>query len=173
MQIVAYSDGYCKGNGKNVSKAGGSYAAYFVEQGPIMYGSSVDHATIAEKGELLFHVTHEFPHKQLDCTLSIIPYTNNLAEAVTCNLLLQELNAFNYLTPKNNICICLDSELILNQILGIYKCNMPSLKKVYKNIDAVLSLAQKKCRCTRTELFRNLLFTWIPGDEMKKTIIQH
>ena len=173
-KVVAYSDGWVTNNGQIHAEAGGSTAAYNISTlTNIFKDTQVDHALVAQTS-LLFHEQHTYDlhhHKVRE----VLPakHTNNTAEALSLYLLILELKELNLIKPGIDILILLDSELILNQVLGLYRTNQQPLKVIYKQLFQLLDKVAQTYRIGRREIFQILSFLHIPGTEMKKTIINH
>ena len=159
--LVSYSDGFIQGNGKNFQTGGGTFAIFDITDVSPFPGD--DHLLINKQGELLERTSNTY-HGFL---------TNNICEAKAFFELVATLHYRKLINKSNTIFTYLDSELILYQVLGIYKINSINLKETYKNLNILLTKIEKEEGLTRQEIFNIINLQHIPGIEMKKTIIGH
>ena len=173
-KVVAYSDGWVTNNGQIHAEAGGSTAAYNISTlRNIFTDTQINHQLISDS-PLLFHEQHTYDLTN-NKVKEVLPtkHTNNTAEALSLYLLIIELNELNLIRPGVDILLLLDSELILNQVQGLYKTNQQPLKIIYQYLFQLLDRVARTHRIARRDIFQIISFLHIPGTEMKKTIINH
>lgn len=162
MEYLVYVDGFCKGNGKRDAKAGGSFAVYKLGQDDRI-GAGL-HARLATRMPL-YH-DREF--------IVVVPdrdhATNNFAEAASLRTAIAWLITSGLLVHGNTIHICMDSQLVLNQVTGMYKTNKLHLRKIYMSIYDML---EKHSRSIGENAEKLISFHWISGDIMKASGIAH
>lgn len=162
MDYLVYVDGLCKRNGSRDAEAGGSFAVYRLEK-----GEKVDnglHDRLARRMPL-YHDS-EFAVVVSDQDQA----TNNYAEAVSLHTAISWLISSGLLTDGNTIHICMDSQLVLNQVVGMYKTKKIHLKKIYMSIYDMLGKHGKAIGMNAEKL---ITFHWISGDVMKASVIAH
>ena len=162
MDYLVYVDGLCKRNGSSDAEAGGSFAVYRLEKGEKVDDSL--HVRLARRMPL-YH----------DSEFAIVvseqeQATNNYAEAVSLQTAIAWLISGGLLVQGNTIHICMDSQLVLNQIVGIYKTKKIHLKKIYMSIYDMLD---KHSKAIGTNAEKLIAFHWISGDVMKASVIAH
>lgn len=161
-KLLIYSDGACTGNGTSRGTIGGSYAAYSVDPDMNWRGTRAenDHMLLAEEDPVEFRHRFDLPIGKTERP------TNNLAEAKTLEVALAWVKWYIKNHPEyDEVEICMDSQLVMNQLQGIYATNNTALRRVHNRILKLLdSLEAGGVRHQ---------FTWIPGTLMKKTIIAH
>lgn len=162
MDYLVYVDGLCKRNGSNDAEAGGSFAVYRLEKGEKVDDSL--HARLARRMPL-YH----------DSEFAVVvseqeQATNNYAEAVSLQMAIAWLISGGLLVQGNTIHICMDSQLVLNQIVGMYKTKKIHLKKIYMSIYDMLD---KHSKAIGTNAEKLIAFHWISGDVMKASVIAH
>ena len=160
MDYLVYVDGLCKRNGS--SEAGGSFAVYRLEKGEKVDDSL--HVRLARRMPL-YH----------DSEFAVVvseqeQATNNYAEAVSLQTAIAWLISGGLLVQGNTIHICMDSQLVLNQIVGMYKTKKIHLKKIYMSIYDMLD---KHSKAIGTNAEKLIAFHWISGDVMKASVIAH
>ena len=160
MDYLVYVDGLCKRNGSSDAEAGGSFAVYRLEKGEKVDDSLHDslHARLARRMPL-YH----------DSEFAVVvseqeQATNNYAEAVSLQTAIAWLISGGLLVQGNTIHICMDSQLVLNQIVGMYKTKKIHLKKIYMSIYDMLD---KHSKAIGTNAEKLIAFHWISGDVMK------
>lgn len=161
-KLLIYSDGACTNNGWDNAEICGSYAAYDVSPELNWRGTRASDNHMSLLNETPLEVQHRV---QLPYFSNERP-TNNLAEVKTLELAVMWAN--NYIKRHqeySEIEFCLDSQLVLNQVQGVYAVRNAPLRKVYIRIHTILDRFDKKNV--------NVRWTWIPGDLMKQTIIKH
>ena len=152
MRCVVYCDGACRRNGKSDAEAEGSFAVYDVGR----------HAAITPelherlRTEKPLHFEHRF------AVVADRP-TNNLAEATALEAALRWCKANGLINNNNEIHICMDSQLVLSQFLGVYQTRSPALRAVYQRIYAMLGKENE----------RAIHLHWIRGEVMKASILAH
>lgn len=170
MDYLVYVDGLCKRNGSSDAEAGGSFAVYRREKGEKVDDSLHDslhnslHARLARRMPL-YH----------DSEFAVVvsgqeQATNNYAEAVSLQTAIAWLISGGLLVQGNTIHICMDSQLVLNQIVGMYKTKKIHLKKIYMSIYDMLD---KHSKAIGTNAEKLIAFHWISGDVMKASVIAH
>lgn len=170
MDYLVYVDGLCKRNGSSDAEAGGSFAVYRLEKGEKVDDSLHDslhnslHARLARRMPL-YH----------DSEFAVVvseqeQATNNYAEAVSLQTAIAWLISGGLLVQGNTIHICMDSQLVLNQIVGMYKTKKIHLKKIYMSIYDMLD---KHSKAIGTNAEKLIAFHWISGDVMKASVIAH
>ena len=162
MDYLVYVDGLCKRNGSSDAEAGGSFAVYRLEKGEKVDDSL--HVRLARRMPL-YH----------DSEFAVVvseqeQATNNYAEAVSLQTAIAWLISGGLLVQGNTIHICMDSQLVLNQIVGMYKTKKIHLKKIYMSIDDMLD---KHSKAIGTNAEKLIAFHWISGDVMKASVIAH
>lgn len=162
MDYLVYVDGLCKRNGSSDAEAGGSFAVYRLEKGEKVDDSL--HARLARRMPL-YH----------DSEFAVVvsgqeQATNNYAEAVSLQTAIAWLISSGLLVHGNTIHICMDSQLVLNQIVGMYKTKKIHLKKIYMSIYDMLD---KHSKVIGTNAEKLIAFHWISGDVMKASVIAH
>lgn len=120
MDYLVYIDGFCKGNGKRDAEAGGSFAVYKLGHDDKI-GDKL-HARLAMRTPL-YH-DREFTVVVPDRDHA----TNNFAEATSLRTAISWLIASGLLVQGNTIHICMDSQLVLNQVTGMYRTNKLHLR---------------------------------------------
>lgn len=170
MDYLVYVDGLCKRNGSSDAEARGSFAVYRLEKGEKVDDSLHDslhnslHARLARRMPL-YH----------DSEFAVVvseqeQATNNYAEAVSLQTAIAWLISSGLLVQGNTIHICMDSQLVLNQIVGMYKTKKIHLKKIYMSIYDMLD---KHSKAIGTNAEKLIAFHWISGDVMKASVIAH
>lgn len=162
MDYLVYVDGLCKRNGSSDAEAGGSFAVYRLEKGEKVDDSL--HVRLARRMPL-YH----------DSEFAVVvseqeQATNNYAEAVSLQTAIAWLISGGLLVQGNTIHICMDSQLVLNQIVGMYKTKKIHLKKIYMSIYDMLD---KHSKAVGTNAEKLIAFHWISGDVMKASVIAH
>lgn len=162
MDYLVYVDGLCKRNGSSDAEAGGSFAVYRLEKGEKVDDSL--HARLVRRMPL-YH----------DSEFAVVvseqeQATNNYAEAVSLQTAIAWLISGGLLVQGNTIHICMDSQLVLNQIVGMYKTKKIHLKKIYMSIYDMLD---KHSKAIGTNAEKLIAFHWISGDVMKASVIAH
>ncbi|MGF0009273.1 MULTISPECIES: hypothetical protein [Desulfovibrio] len=162
MDYLVYVDGLCKRNGSSDAEAGGSFAVYRLEKGEKVDDSL--HVRLARRMPL-YH----------DSEFAVVvseqeQATNNYAEAVSLQTAIAWLISGGLLVQGNTIHICMDSQLVLNQIVGMYKTKKIHLKKIYMSIYDMLD---KHSKAIGTNAEKLIAFHWISGDVMKASVIAH
>lgn len=162
MDYLVYVDGLCKRNGSSDAEAGGSFAVYRLEKGEKVDDSL--HVRLARRMPL-YH----------DSEFAVVvseqeQATNNYAEAVSLQTAIAWLISGGLLVQRNTIHICMDSQLVLNQIVGMYKTKKIHLKKIYMSIYDMLD---KHSKAIGTNAEKLIAFHWISGDVMKASVIAH
>ncbi len=162
MDYLVYVDGLCKRNGSSDAEAGGSFAVYRLEKGEKVDDSL--HVRLARRMPL-YH----------DSEFAVVvseqeQATNNYAEAVSLQTAIAWLISGGLLVQGNTIHICMDSQLVLNQIVGMYKTKKIHLKKIYMSIYDMLD---KHSKAIGTNAEKLIAFHWISGDIMKASVIAH
>ncbi|NME52586.1 hypothetical protein [Desulfovibrio piger] len=162
MDYLVYVDGLCKRNGSSDAEAGGSLAVYRLEKGEKVDDSL--HVRLARRMPL-YH----------DSEFAVVvseqeQATNNYAEAVSLQTAIAWLISGGLLVQGNTIHICMDSQLVLNQIVGMYKTKKIHLKKIYMSIYDMLD---KHSKAIGTNAEKLIAFHWISGDVMKASVIAH
>jgi len=162
MDYLVYVDGLCKRNGSSDAEAGGSFAVYRLEKGEKVDNSL--HVRLARRMPL-YH----------DSEFAVVvseqeQATNNYAEAVSLQTAIAWLISGGLLVQGNTIHICMDSQLVLNQIVGMYKTKKIHLKKIYMSIYDMLD---KHSKAIGTNAEKLIAFHWISGDVMKASVIAH
>ena len=160
-RYLIYADGGCHGNGKRDARALGSFAVYKLGNEPV-------------NEALHIKLTYEQPLCH-EAEFSVIPVgngraTNNMAEAQTLRAALTWAINNNLLQNENEIHICMDSQLILSQFLGVYRCREQHLRQVYQSIYALL---KKQSEAVGTDVEKLIHLHWIPGTTMKSSVIGH
>lgn len=163
MRYITYADGACSNNGRSDAKIEGSFAVYSVpgEQGKSLF---TDHASLIGKDPMYFasRITLLVPKGGRP--------TNNLAEALTLHAAIAWLCGNDILAMPNDVTICMDSQMVLYQMSGLYKTRNGPMREVYQRIHGLLARQGKKSGCRMEEI---LHLDWIPGELMKSTIIGH
>lgn len=161
-KLLIYTDGACSGNGTSKGTIAGSYAAYAVDPDTNWRGTRAEneHMLLAEAEPV------EFRHKVTLPVSEMERPTNNLAEAKTLEMALAWLKQYiKENTDYKEVEICMDSQLVMYQLQGIYATNSPPLRRVYGRILKLLDALEARGV--------KYSFTWIPGVLMKKTRIAH
>lgn len=148
-----FVDGGCYDNGGMNASAYGSYHIYDT--------TDMDYPTV----DLLIPITPVL--QQMRFPISEERRTNNVAEARAMHLLLQTLLAQKYLNAENRITIYSDSQLIINQLKGIYATKDRHLFRIHQDTYRVLQKWENKFNVVPNEL---LSLERIPGTEMKKVL---
>jgi len=156
-KYYAYVDGGCPGNSHNATHMFGSYRVY----GPYEYTAERPAPGVLTQSEPCIR-NDRFHIQGLDTGKT----TNNMAEAMSMLNLFIELDQ-KFLTPDTQVVVCTDSQLIMNQILGVYNIKKPHLKKVYGLINNVADRFSSK---HGVSMWQCLNFEWITGDEMKEVL---
>lgn len=161
MQYLVYSDGGCPSNGRGTTNMFGSFAVYELPDGI----SDDIHDILVEQKPKHFCSKMDIPTVAKYCGA-----TNNIAEASTLHTAISWVVAHGLLIPGNHVHICMDSELVVRQVIGMYKTKNPHLKKLYGEIYRILAEHSKEIGVNAESL---ITFHHIPGTVMKKTIINH
>lgn len=163
MRYITYADGACSNNGRSNAKIEGSFAVYAVESQDLS-GQFTDHASLIGKEPLYFasRITLLIPKGGRP--------TNNLAEALTLHAAIAWLCGNDILAKHNDVTICMDSQMVLYQMSGLYKTRNGPMREVYQRIHDLLRKQGKKAGCRMEEI---LHLDWIPGELMKSTVIGH
>ena len=162
MQYIVYVDGACSNNGNLDAQASGSFAVYRLDK-PSRISTELHDRLLMDKSichESRFHIP-----ANNDCRP-----TNNMAEASSLHTAIAWCLDNNVLIPGNDLHICMDSQLVLNQFAGLYKTNNRRLREIYTGIYAML---RRKSTKHDEDLEKCLHLHWIPGDVMKRSIIGH
>lgn len=158
-RLLIYSDGGC-----NQTGAYGSYAAYGFAAEEAFPGTEEEHIRLhSEKQPIVFN--SRFP-----IVLSGFRPTNNMAEAATLLSALTWLCTNRTFSKKDSFLLCLDSELVINQMLGVYRVSNTTLKRLYTSIHTLLGRSEQK---TGFSIEKLISFKHIPGVLMKQLIIGH
>lgn len=127
---VCYCDGGCYNNGAVGAKAYGSFAVFRANM-PIEHEALVN-----------YHIESNMPYyieKMTSCEKAeYIGFTNNVAEATAMLNLVNYLLKHNILTKENKVVIHSDSEIIIRQVLGIYKVKDRKLLPIIQTISRKL-----------------------------------
>ena len=148
MKYVIYADGACSGNGKLEACAEGSFAVYELD-------GELNHEKLRTQKPL--------HHESRFAIVCDVKPTNNFAEATALKTALLWANRNGIFADGNEIHICMDSQLILNQFMGFYATKNVRLRKVYQEIYSMLT----------SEMERQIHLHWIRGEIMKTSIIGH
>lgn len=162
MDYLVYVDGLCKRNGSSDAEAGGSFAVYRLEKGEKVDDSL--HVRLARRMPLYHNSKFAVVVSEQEQA------TNNYAEAVSLQTAIAWLISGGLLVQGNTIHICMDSQLVLNQIVGMYKTKKIHLKKIYMSIYDMLD---KHSKAIGTNAEKLIAFHWISGDVMKASVIAH
>jgi ribonuclease HI len=152
---MAFVDGGCTGNGSQNGKAYGSYHVYDVTNIP-----NITPQEAPLRGKLVL----DSGRIDINANSWNTRPTNNLAEAVSMMLLLTTLNNKGLMSPKNTVDIYCDSELVLNQLMGVYRTKNPSLLKIHQGTYDVIHKYEKQ---HNTSWHLNTSLNKISGDDMK------
>lgn len=165
--FLMYCDGGCPSNGHyGRAHMFGSFAVYEAEEEKeFLHITEELHDTLREREPL--HFEHKF---DIISERRNESPTNNIAEARTMFTALAWACSAGLLRRGNTLTVCCDSQLIVNQITGDYKCNSVALKNTYKALYAVLKEESER---QGYNVERAIRFVWIPGTEMKQTILEH
>lgn len=158
MRYIIYADGACSNNGRQNAKIEGSFAVYDLA------GIEINHAKLIGKEPIYFasRMTLLVPKGGRP--------TNNLAEALTLHAAIAWLCANSILAKSNDVTICMDSQMVLYQMSGLYKTRNGPMREVYQRIHGLLAQQGKKAGCRMEDI---LHLDWIPGELMKSTVIGH
>lgn len=159
MKYHCFFDGGCIGNGRYDADAYGSCAGYIV-------GDDMPHPNRVDP-QYWINEAPDFADSRFDLNISAKRATNNMAEALSLHHLVVRLFSDNILCPDNEVFIYGDSQLIVNQVQGIWRVNNATLRKIYSDIHTVFSRYQKRYdqivgRCLSLGL--------IPGTLMKQIL---
>lgn len=161
MNYYIYADGGCKNNGKHgKAEPFCSFAVYRCSRTP-------EGAELHRQLKSLKPV-HHASRLALHCA-DHVP-TNNQAEANALAMAIAWCVNEKLVSPVNDIHIFMDSELVLNQFLGLYRTRHRHLRDVYSGIYTMLGNHSKKHGFDAEKCFH---LKWIPGETMKQTIIGH
>ena len=174
MDYLVYVDGLCKRNGSSDAEAGGSFAVYRLEKGEKVDDSLHDSLHNSLHDSLHARLARRMPLYR-DSEFAVVvsgqeQATNNYAEAVSLQTAIAWLISSGLLVQGNTIHICMDSQLVLNQIVGMYKTKKIHLKKIYMSIYDMLD---KHSKAIGTNAEKLIAFHWISGDVMKASVIAH
>lgn len=162
-EYLVYVDGACPNNGDAYkAKAKGSFAAYKLED-----GEEVDdklHDVLIAREPL--HHESMFDVTPMDNGRA----TNNMAEAASLFVALSWCRENGLFADDVTVHICMDSELILNQVKGIYRTRDNQLRSIYKMLFAMLKKHQQD---TGVDPKLHICLHHISGVTMKKSIIAH
>ena len=108
--------------------------------------------------------------RMADTGLPVAGDTSMHAEAYALHSLLIYLDSQRIFKPDNRIVIITDCLPMIEQLNGRTRVASQPLLNVYQNIFKYLSVISKR---TRFDVWNLLDFRWIPGAEMKQTILGH
>jgi ribonuclease HI len=163
MNYLIYADGACQGNGNSDAEAQGSFAVYRLADGPVVVNDEL-HERLASARPL-----HH------DARFAVLPAgngrgTNNMAEATALYTALAWACDNNLLEPGNEVHVCMDSQLILSQFMGVYRTREQHLRQVYTRTYDMLARQSAKVGCDVEKLIH---LHWITGKVMKASVIAH
>jgi ribonuclease HI len=154
-RYVGICDGGCSNNG---------------QEGAAMYGSCkifripVDLRTQTQTLNDCCQIHHM--NRKVFNVREACPCTNNLAEAIALQELVQELSkreCFGQIPVE----ILMDSEIVINHMTGVYRVNVQHLKKIYSAIKRILAIEATACGLNMWSIFK---LSHIPGDTMKAVL---
>jgi len=162
-KYIAFVDGGCKNNGKANAFAYGSFRVYDVtgREEEIFTGSFSlpDPKKVCE-----LHPLMESTRFQVNGFMEGTSRpTNNLAEAASMYTLLSTLQRTGIFKEASVDVYC-DSQLIVRQLMGIYRISNKALKKIHANTKAVMLQASSQTHRSVGEL---VTLHHYSGDDMK------
>lgn len=147
-EYVAIADGGCYRNGDLGAKAYGSFILYKTVDDVIPLrcpqsctptrGLVPEPTPSPESLQAMSNVVKHVDHRPF-ILLSVPKKTNNLAEAMSLQMLIHYLNEEGLICPGNYINILMDSELVVKQMTGVYAVKAQHLKPIYRNINDILT----------------------------------
>ena len=156
---IAYADGGCPYNGVAASSMYGSYKIFKLGEGvdrlPLIK-DLVDQTPLIEDLRCNIQYTGGGGH-----------ITNNCAEILSLHNLLNRLIADNLVSPGNGVVVFMDSQLVVNQMIGAYKVKQDHLRQLYKKIQMIFKKYETRYGCN---LWEELSLQWISGEDMKKIL---
>lgn len=160
-QFLIYSDGACPGNGKqDIACMYGSFAVYEAQKADnFLYVTDKLHSMLRKRTPLYF--ASKFNIKDVKAT-------NNVAEAKTLFKALLYACNNGLFASGNTVTVCSDSQIIINQLTGVYQCQDDALKRIYGNLYSVLKAESKRQGYDVTQA---IYYAWIPGKVMKHNVI--
>lgn len=161
-RYICYVDGGCPENGRSAQNMFGSYVVYDA--------TDMDLKTINHESTTYLPPVIEKLRFNIKPTFNVQRITNNTAEALSMYYLFSDILTEKILKPDTEIVIYSDSQIVLRQVQGIYNVTKSHLRTIYEWIYQALAKFAKRYDYNLAE---NIVFTWIPGDTMKKTRIAH
>ena len=155
MQYLIYADG-----SYHDKIADGSFAVYLISDDECI---DLLHSTL--KNEQPLHISRRirFAHDSKKTT-------NNFAEASILQAVIIWCCSNNVFEQDIVVHICMDSQLVLGQFVGLSKTNSKKLKNIYCSI---YNLLATKSSQLNKKLDQLLKFHWVSGKVMKASIIGH
>ena len=151
MQYLIYADG-----SYHDRVTDGSFAVYLISN-----SECVDLLHNVLKNEQPLHIARR---------IRFNGRTNNFAEASILQSAIIWCCNNNVFEQDIKVHICMDSQLVLSQFIGLSRTNCKHLRSIYSNI---YSLLRNKCDKLKKELDELVHFHWITGKTMKESIIGH
>ena len=161
--LGAFVDGGCLKNGTSEAEGYGSYKIYDIA--PTVLGGIVPDnlAELIEQDQLVEVMSNvRFPLTQQGKRM-----TNNIAEACSMQMLLAYLLNSKKISQDYYVVVFSDSQLILNQLRGIYRVNNAWLSDIYKNINRMIQNFERKFG---ERVWGVVQMHHISGDDMKKIL---
>ena len=158
-KYLIYADGACTHNGRTNAKACGSFAVYDVTH--LGFDDDVHDVLVFEQ---------PLHHESMFDVIATGRATNNMAEAQALHTALAWACQCGLLSPGNEVHVCMDSQLVLNQFTGMYKTKNVNLRSVYTRTYDMLRKQSEKVGCDVEGLIH---FHWISGEVMKASVIAH
>lgn len=161
--LGCFVDGGCLKNGTSEAEGYGSYKIYDLSP-TVLNGIVPDNlAALIEMDQLEeVMINSRFPLTQQGKRM-----TNNIAEACSMQMLFAYLLNSKKISKDHYIVIFSDSQLILNQLQGIYRVNNAWLSDIYKNIHRMIQNFERKFR---ERVWGVVQMHHISGDDMKRIL---
>lgn len=160
MNYLIYVDGLCKHNGFACAEAAGSFAVYV---------SKIKLEVNNKLHEILAHKKPIF-HASRFTVVSKGRNTNNIAEAQSLHTALVWAFTNGLFKEGNEVHLCMDSKLVLNQFIGLYRTKNKFLQAIYQQIYELFKENSKKFGINTEQMLK---IHWISGDIMKASVIGH
>lgn len=159
MKYYCFFDGGCVNNGQLSAKAYGSCLAFPVPDS-LAHPVEINPKYWEVKNPIL-------KHERFAIKVPGRVSTNNIAEAKSLHFLVANLYLHSILRLGNEVFIFGDSQLIINQVQGIWKVRSPELAITYRKIHGIFRRFKRNYKCP---VGRILTIDAIPGDLMKQII---
>lgn len=168
MRYVVYVDGFCKDNGRRGASSGGSFAVYVVPHD--IDGEIVVDDALHSRLRLETPLRHDARFSVLAGSERGGRQTNNVAELASFATAMSWCVENGILVVGNEVHVLMDSMTTLGLLTGMSRPRRRALRETLRGVEGMMRRHGAEIGVDPETLVH---LHWIPGTEMKASVIGH